>query len=201
MARVRCPICGAQVEGNDSEELTIGLREHMVKSHEDLEARSTAGPAGEFDIPKQRGAEATDHRFHEAEMRREEETWDPPEGSEVPKRPEGLGDWVRKSLGTDNEVDPKVRAKEEWTTGQGYPTMMRENMHALRREDEKEAHKNDIVIPYSLKNESQQESPSRYIIDCPMCQAKVFGNDDEELSDALKKHMMETHKIKEIKLL
>lgn len=197
MVKVKCPICGTPVEGEDSEELTAGLREHMIGTH-DLNELSSCPPPGEIDTSKKMEANTMGHRLQQAEMRREEETWAPPEGSEVPKRPEGLGDWVRKSLGRDDEVDPESRSKEEWRNGQGYPTMMRENMHSIRREDEKEAHKEDLNVPHELGNRPHQEVTGRYTIVCPMGDAKVSGNSDEELSDALKKHMVAAHQIKEV---
>ena len=182
MTSVRCPICEQRIVSTEEEDLSTRLRYHLSDQHDMREnsARFTSSLASVGGSASGRAVETTTVRtgsgFRGAEHRREEQTWAPEEGTAIPSRPKGVGDWMRKALGTNEEAG----GKEEWTRGEGYPAMME------RAADRSTAPGHQMAGPVER---------SEGLVECPMCGRPVTGSDESELSQALEEHFRIQHQM------
>jgi predicted small metal-binding protein len=126
MNSVRCPICEQRIRAGDSVELSAMLREHLSIQHDiDVQEKSARFSSPMTSAQERSGRVVVNEPkaqggLRGAEHRREEQYWAPESGTAVPPRPKGVGDWVSKSLGTNEEAG----GREEWASGEGYPNMM-----------------------------------------------------------------------------
>jgi ribosomal protein S27E len=189
MTSVRCPICGRNMASADGEGLSAMLRNHLSDEHDVevlKESDRPAGPAATTgsgkglaeDVPptKEGG------RIHRAELRREEQFYAPEEGTEIPPRPKGIGDWVKKALGTDAEAD---ESKDEWARGEGYPMLIGPEKRTPERTE----------VSTLTAEERALEGKGLVWIECPVCGEVIAGMDADKLSGDLKEHMAGTHQI------
>jgi hypothetical protein len=137
----------------DREGLNAQLRDHLSSRH-DIETQERRG-------------------FRAAEHRREEQAWAPEPGTPVPPRPEGIGDWTRKALGTN----PEAGGKEEWAHGQGYPAMM-----------ERPSERSTATPPPGAREGGDT-------VTCPICGRLLMGSGESDLSNALEDHFRDEHRI------
>lgn len=141
----------------DSEGLSVQLRDHLSSRH-DIDVKNP--------YREERG-------FRAAEHRREEQTWAPEPGTDIPPRPKGIGDWTRKALG----ANPEAGGKEEWAHGQGYPSMM-----------ERSSERSTASVPRSTGEGGES-------LACPICGRLLMGSSDMVLSNELEDHFRTEHRI------
>ncbi len=196
MTSVRCPICDRNMASSDREGLSAVLRDHLSDEHdvevlkESDRSAGTATPTGQMGSEKGNAPDVAamkeGSRLHRAELRREEQFYAPEKGTEVPPRPKGIGDWVKKSLGTNAEDG----GKDEWAQGEGYPTMMDRKGTAAR---ERSPEPSDVP-PLAAKGEPLEERGSEGV-DCPICGEPIVALDEDTLTVKLREHVAGTHQL------
>lgn len=218
MNSVRCPVCDGRLTGSDCDDLTVSLREHLEKEHDIQElcntptggvppstvARSYEPPGREEAVSREPTDEDRErmrlgNRLREAELRREQESWGPLAGSEVPPRTRGVSGWFRKTLGFGHGERPDVAGKR--TQGEGYPDMaggrhraegsILEEEYEKKRDRRREevGHREPAGPPHELG------TPHDDHVDCPMCGMHLSGDDENDLSIALREHMISMHEV------
>ena len=192
MSEITCPICEQRITAEDLAGLDQAYKAHFSAVHQkEMKAQSgapsAAAPQQPYipDVPPTQPVKQRGGRFHQAELRREEETW-VPEEKEIPPRPHGVRAWVRKSLGTDQAA----QGTEEWALGYGYPTMMESADDRAAAESALAGEK--VVPPKKAGGEPLMQWAE---VDCPLCGERISGADEDDLSINLREHMGETHHI------
>ncbi len=194
MTSVRCPICDRSMTSTDKEGLNAMLRGHLSDEHDievpkasdSFSGTSTMNGSGEG-IEEDASPVREGGRIHRAELRREEQFYAPEEGTAVPPRPKGLGDWLRKALGTDAEDG----GKDEWARGQGYPLLMGREKSTYVDQRPRERNEGSVLAAQEMPLEERGSGR----IKCPICGEAIAGIDEDGLSEELKLHMMGTHQI------
>jgi endogenous inhibitor of DNA gyrase (YacG/DUF329 family) len=176
MTSVRCPICEQRIVGEYREQLDRRLREHFSVRH-GFDLRPESGPYPTRVVRTEMEERGPEHRpphgrLYQASLRREEQTWAPDESS-LPPRPEGLGDWFRKSIGID-----RMPEERNWARGEGYPS---------------------FIGGEWAWEERGRERPlvrERYVAstECPICGRTIEAADEQDLSWTLHEHMRTVHK-------
>ncbi|WP_019176948.1 hypothetical protein [Methanomassiliicoccus luminyensis] len=215
MNSVRCPVCNARLTGEDCDDLTVGLREHLEREHniQELCNSPTGGvppstvarsyeppeemePYRETEMDRERLRRGSELR--EAELRDETGSWGPPAG-EASLRAHGVGGWFRKTLGLGYGDRPDQGG--EWARGGRYsgadvaPRHPAPEGSSVREEYGKERGRRRERVPGR-----EPAGPSMGLahgdhVDCPMCGMHLSGADEDELSVALREHMISMHEV------
>ncbi|MBI0584021.1 MAG: hypothetical protein ISF22_07315 [Methanomassiliicoccus sp.] len=188
MATIRCPICRNRVSGSTSADLNEVFREHMADVHR---MREMAPAVGEkTSTPPER----TGSREGSSATSRYREDW----------RTKGGYDEVRPAAHIFNEPGSKLyRVVETWSTRE--PDRFDPENYIIREEVRQWRY--PVISPTGERGpalsggryegaKGARTSAGELVMNCPMCGNPVRGQDDDDLSDELRIHMLDVHDIR-----